>query len=230
MYVLEKFQNVDGKTPIFFFGGASDDTEPTESWITEGSKLRQHDTGVEKFYHNGEWIVMVSRGGSGGGSLPANFPAEGAANANLYMGFDENGLYSTKTPPTVESPFFDVEFSYGAAGWAPNSATIAQILAAKNAGKIPKAIVELNTGTYAYGFICTSVETQAQTAVAFSINALIEGTVTNYVFSGIVVDGADTWEAFEAQHLPNLRGGSVGDVVTLVENDGTRFAAWSTPQ
>lgn len=177
----------------------------------------------------------VMPGGSGdgqGGSLPDNFPAEGVANANLYFGFDENGLYSTKTPPTVESPFFDVEFSYGAAGWAPNSVTIAQILAAINNGKIPRAIVELGTGTHAYGFICTSVDTQEQKAVAFSINISLEGTVTNYVFIGSVDNGADTWNDEQAQYIPDPGAGNVGDVVTidLAEDGETHIAAWKTPQ
>lgn len=132
----------------------------------------------------------------------------------------------------VESPFFDVEFSNGGAGWAPNSVTIAQILAAKNAGKIPRAIVELNTGTYAYGFICTSVDTQEEKGAAFSVNVLIEGSITNYVFSGVVDNGADVWSAVPAQYLPDPDGGFVGDVVTIdLDEDGeTHIAAWKTPQ
>lgn len=113
-YTLVKTINADGKSPLFYFEGPSDATEPTDDWITDNSELLQKDTGVRKFKKGNTWEPIASSDGSGGGSsgggLPINFPTESAANANKLIGFDENGNYtakeggeSTPTPETILS-------------------------------------------------------------------------------------------------------------------------------
>lgn len=67
-YTLVKTINADGKSPLFYFEGPSDATEPTDDWITDNSELLQKDTGVRKFKKGNTWEPIASSDGSGGSS------------------------------------------------------------------------------------------------------------------------------------------------------------------
>ena len=75
-YTLVKTINADGKSPLFYFEGPSDATEPTDDWITDNSELLQKDTGVRKFKKGNTWEPIASSdgsGGSGGGQFVVTF-------------------------------------------------------------------------------------------------------------------------------------------------------------
>ena len=72
-------------------------------------------TEVELDYYediSGETVVFTGYTDSGssasGGSLPANFPTEGAANANKYIGFDASGDYAVVDPSELEQEVADM--------------------------------------------------------------------------------------------------------------------------
>lgn len=103
-YTVLDSKNIDKKKNIYTFGGSG--TKPERDDIAENSKLIDYSSG-EKFYYDpskaagSKWQPdkEPSGGGSGGDSLPENFPAEGAGNANKFVGFDENGDYTAKDAP-----------------------------------------------------------------------------------------------------------------------------------
>ena len=72
-YTLVKTINADGKSPLFYFEGPSDATEPTDDWITDNSELLQKDTGVRKFKKGNTWEPIASSDGSGGGRMEVTF-------------------------------------------------------------------------------------------------------------------------------------------------------------
>ena len=99
-YTILTSKSTNTGTWYRFAGNAED--KPTGGWIGLNSEYFENDTGLTKYWVGGEtpWATQATRGGgSGGGSLPANFPAEGEANANKYVGFDENGDYAALEAP-----------------------------------------------------------------------------------------------------------------------------------
>lgn len=72
-YTLVKTINADGKSPLFYFEGPSDATEPTDDWITDNSELLQKDTGVRKFKKGNTWEPIASSDGSGGEFYDTSF-------------------------------------------------------------------------------------------------------------------------------------------------------------
>lgn len=88
-----------GDHPFYEFACLSTDTKPT-SLVPENSICHEIDTGKHFYCSNGEWKELPPKGGSGGGGLPADFPAEGSANANKFLGFDANGDYTAKDAPS----------------------------------------------------------------------------------------------------------------------------------
>ena len=98
-YTVIDSKNIDKKKNIYTFGGSG--TKPERDDIAENSKLIDYSSG-QKFYYDptkaagNKWQPDKEPSGGSGGSLPANFPTESAANANKYVGFDENGDYTAK--------------------------------------------------------------------------------------------------------------------------------------
>ena len=98
MATIIKSTNLDGGKTLYNYVGNSEETKPEAANIGENSTFTELDTGNQFYRRGNTWATMKAPGGGsgGGGSLPANFPAEGVANANLYIGFDEDGDYTAK--------------------------------------------------------------------------------------------------------------------------------------
>ena len=137
MATIKNVTNIDGKSAVYDFVGNSEETKPAGANIGENSTFTELDTG-NQFYRKGNtWATMKAPGGSSsGGSLPANFPTESAANANKFVGFDANGDYEAKNAPSSDEKFF-VQLTYddNEGEWSANK-TFAQIVAADAADKI----------------------------------------------------------------------------------------------
>lgn len=98
-YTVLDSKNIDKKKNIYTFGGSG--TKPEREDIAENSKLIDYSSG-QKFYYDpskaagSKWQPDKADKEPSGGSLPDNFPEEDAANANKFVGFDENGDYTAK--------------------------------------------------------------------------------------------------------------------------------------
>ena len=156
-YTVLDSKNIDKKKNIYTFGGSG--TKPERDDIAENSKLIDYSSG-EKFYYDpskaagSKWQPdKEPSGGSGGGSLPANFPAEAVANANKFLGFDANGDYAAKDAPSGGAETITVAFTYDDQEdeWSANK-TVSEISAAKTAGKEIVAAIELDDVDYKIPF------------------------------------------------------------------------------
>lgn len=192
-YTVLDSKNIDKKKNIYTFGGSG--TKPERADIAENSKLLDYSSG-EKFYYDptkaagSKW--QPDKEPSGGGSLPANFPEEGAANANKFVGFDANGDYTAKEGGSGGGQFVvtfsDVDFEHGTIGSADK--TYAQVLAAVAAGQnvvaslsgtgflIPVAQatngfpIKFSNATYADTELLATVTLASDESTGFSISPL----------------------------------------------------------
>lgn len=155
----------------------------------ENSKFKENDTGDWYFLHDGEWEKMAkpSGGGSGGegGSLPANFPAEGSANANKFVGFDENGNYDALEAPEgggglFEVTFSDIDLENGTVGTVDK--TFAEISAAVASKKQVDAIVLLGQQEEFHAQLVAAIGNPASVFI-FSIVA--NGTLITIVMASV---------------------------------------------
>lgn len=141
-YTVLDSKNINKTKNIYTFGGSG--TKPERADIAENSKLIDYSSG-EKFYYDptkaagSKWQPdkEPSGGGSSGGGLPINFPTEGAANANKFVGFDASGNYTAKEGGSgggrMEVTFSGVNWEDGTVSHADK--TIEEIVAAIRAKK-----------------------------------------------------------------------------------------------
>ena len=129
-----------GAHPFLEFACLSTDTKPVDL-VPDNSICHEIDTGKKYYIAGGVWHEAPSRGGSSGeGSLPANFPTEGAENANKFAGFDENGLWTAKDAPSSDgAEKFVVTLTQENGTWTADE-DIADIVAAYEADKIVVAL------------------------------------------------------------------------------------------
>lgn len=186
-----------GDHPFYEFACLSTDTKPT-SLVPENSICHEIDTGKHFYCSNGEWKELPPKGGSGGGGLPADFPAEGSANANKFLGFDANGDYTAKDAPSgggAEKFVVTLTQDEQTEEWTANK-TVAEIVAADAAGKIVVA---------KYPFEGTLVDIPLFTAETFSddgvemsaavFTATVAGEHNSLISFGINASGSteDEW-------------------------------------
>jgi len=126
-----------GDHPFYEFACLSTDTKPT-SLVPENSICHEIDTGKHFYCSNGEWKELPPKGGSGGGGLPADFPAEGSTNANKFLGFDANGDYTAKDAPSGGgAEKFIVTLTEDDGTWTvADGVTVADIVAADAANQV----------------------------------------------------------------------------------------------
>ena len=151
--------------------------------MPENSICHEIDTGKHYYLANGEWHQLPARGGGEG--LPDNFPAEGSANANKFLGFDANGDYTAKDAPSGGGAEKFVVTITDNAGVTSNK-TIAEILAAKAAGK--EVVAHVTSSTYSNQVVelplVWSIAYEQGSAVFFSVCAPRLGqTVTEAAYS-----------------------------------------------
>lgn len=120
---------------------------------------------------------------SGGGGLPADFPAEGIANANKFLGFDNSGDYAALDAPSGAEKF--VVTITDNSGVTSNK-TVAEILAAKAAGK--EVVAHVTSSAYLDQVVelplVWSLDSEQGSAVFFSVCApMIGQTVTETAYS-----------------------------------------------
>lgn len=125
-----------GDHPFYEFACLSTDTKPT-SLVPENSLCREIDTGKRFYFSGSTWHEAPARGGSGeDGGLPDNFPAEGSANANKFLGFDANGDYTTKDAPSSGgAEKFVVTLTQENDTWTADK-TVSEIVAADEADQV----------------------------------------------------------------------------------------------
>lgn len=149
-YTVLDSKNINKTKNIYTFGGSG--TKPEREDIAENSKLIDYSSG-QKFYYDpskaagSKWQPdkEPSGGSSGGEGLPADFPAEGSENANKFIGFDANGDYTAKDVPSGGGAEKFVVTITDNAGVTSNK-TVAEILAAKAAGK--DVVASVTSSTY----------------------------------------------------------------------------------
>ena len=256
MYVLEKHINADGKSPLYFFSGTSTDTEPSGDWLTENSQLRQNDTGVKKYYHNGAWVEMVLPGS--GSSLPENFPTEDAENAGKFIGFDANGDYEAKNAPESGDSLpsmtgkngkvlgvtlnandeeqkewvdkddrFTTTFTNNQGTWEADK-SISDIISAWQAGKICDCVVVLAQDTYGLGILADVVV--AENSVVFNSILALEGPQVA-LLQGFIVGATDVWlDPMIRDVVPAYTVDDIGKFLGVVsDGDGGAKTVWATP-
>lgn len=139
MATIIKSTNLDGGKTLYNYVGNSEETKPEGANIGENSTFTELDTGNQFYRRGNTWANMKAPGGGsgGGGSLPANFPEEGIANAGKYVGFDANGDYTAKEGGSGGGQFVvtfsNVDLEERTIGSADK--TYAQVLAAVAEGK-----------------------------------------------------------------------------------------------
>lgn len=157
---LQKVYNLNnpkgGYSYYTLYRGESTDTKP--AYAQTGDVFEEYGTG--KVYTcvrtkgKAVWTEdpnakRQTETGGGGGSLPADFPAEGSANANKFIGFDANGDYAAKDAPSGGAEKFIVTLTQDeqTEEWTfADGATIADIAAADEAGKIVVAKYPVGEG------------------------------------------------------------------------------------
>ena len=123
-----------GAYPYYEYACLSTDVKPV-NLVPENSICHEIDTGKHYYLANGEWHQLPARGGEGGG-LPADFPAEGSANANKFLGFDANGDYTAKDAPSGGgAKKFIVTLTKANDTWTADK-TVAEIVAAYEADQV----------------------------------------------------------------------------------------------
>lgn len=138
-YTQWESRNIDKKKNIIEFRGTGD--KPTGGYIGENSTLLDYDNGNKFYWKDGTWKPLKessSSGSSGGEGLPADFPAEGSANANKFLGFDANGDYTAKDAPAgggAEKFIVTLTQDAQTEAWTADK-TIAEIVAADEANKV----------------------------------------------------------------------------------------------
>ena len=148
-----------GAHPFLEFACLSTDTKPV-GLVPDNSICHAIDTGKKYYFANNAWHEAPARGGSSEDSgLPDNFPAEGAGNANKFLGFDANGDYTAKDAPSgggAEKFVVTLTQDEQTEEWTADK-TIAEIVAADAAGKIVVATAMIDKLDFEFEFAKTSV-------------------------------------------------------------------------
>lgn len=158
-----------------------------DGWeITEAGQMKDlpvvsaTDNGKVLKVANGVWSIGTDEGGS----LPANFPAEGAANANKYIGFDANGDYTAKEGGSGGESYDTVFTTHDGVTFAA-SHSIADIIAASVANKPCQAKAYLGENYYALGSISMVSSQSTSETVIFSFLMYDNGTLQFQALIGV---------------------------------------------
>lgn len=216
---LQKAYNLNnpkgGYSYYTLYRGESTDTKP--SYAQTGDVFEEYGTGkvytCERKKGKAVWTEdpnakRQTETGGGGGSLPADFPVEGSANANKFIGFDANGDYAAKNAPSGGADKFVVTLTQENGTWTADK-TIAQILEANAANKVVTCKIVYESDDVPHYEIPLSAAMDVAGIVVFGGVSLYERSVT-VVASGIAAIGGDTWH-IDQKEIPT----STPVIVTL---------------
>lgn len=224
-YTVLDSKNINKTKNIYTFGGSG--TKPEREDIAENSKLIDYSSG-QKFYYDpskaagSKWQPdkEPSGGSSGGEGLPDNFPAEGSANANKFLGFDANGDYTAKDAPSGGggAEKFVVTLTESNDTWTADK-TIAEIMAAYEANQVVVCKYTDSGVLYELALVMAYADPEGTSSVCgFSSVWDMAGQTKETRYAIGQQDGSDIWLA-GANSIPTSSNAPL--VVTLTESSGT---------
>lgn len=191
------------------------------SWAQDGDMLEEFGEGGKayvcsrdakgriKWTEKADWDRQTG-GGSSGGGLPADFPAEGIANANKFLGFDENGDYAALDAPSGAEKFV-VTLTQENDTWTADK-TVAEIVAADADGEIVECVCS-------YQGLSSRLQLSAIQEIEEDYAPIFAGTIHDgeglYVLNAIGFD--DDW-GFLSTPIPTSSNAPL--IVTLTESGG----------
>jgi len=213
--------------PFMEYHGLSTDTKPTDAPVN--AKFVELDTGASFYFYNGTWNAEPAQGSASGGSLPANFPAEDAANANKFLGFDASGDYAALDAPSGAEKFV-VTLTEDDSGddpvWTADK-TIEEIAEAAEANQVVVVSFPLSPGMSGELPLFVAMYTEDNGGAIFNGFVSGMGVLSFKTVIGSAASGTDSWVVNDSAYYPtpNYSSSNNGQVLGIDNGD----LAWVDP-
>ena len=150
-------------------------------------------------------VLACSKKYSSGGGLPADFPAEGIANADKFLGFDNSGDYAALDAPSGAEKFVVTLTDDDSGGEDVRTAdkTIAEIVEADSNGAYIVAAAEIAPGMFVEVPLILSMLNEATGGAMFAGIITLDGSSLIFrTIIGMTQSNEDSWQINDADYAP----------------------------